>query len=141
MLVIGIDPGVNTGLAINDNGQYTLHTCGIVEAMAHIKMQIYKEPQSEIFVRFEDARKRNWFGNAGREQLQGAGSIKRDSAIWQEFCELYHLQYEAVSPQSKGKKLSDSQFKLYTKITGRTSQHSRDAAMLIFNYKQKTTKP
>lgn len=138
MIIIGIDPGVNTGLAINDNGIYTLFTCGIIEAMAHIRMVISMEPQSEIFVRFEDARKRNWFGNAGREQLQGAGSIKRDSAIWQEFCELYHLQYEAVSPQAKGRKLTAAQFEKYTGITGRHSQHARDAAMLIFNYKPKS---
>ena len=41
------------------------------------------ETGHEIKLRIEDARLRKWYGNAGREELQGAGSVNRDASIWE----------------------------------------------------------
>lgn len=44
------------------------------------------ETGHEIKLRIEDARLRKWYGNAGREELQGAGSVNRDASIWETRC-------------------------------------------------------
>jgi hypothetical protein len=64
---------------------YSITTLKIDEAMEYV-LELHRViPLSRIFVRFEDARLRKWFGKAGKEQLQGAGSIKRDCTIWEDF--------------------------------------------------------
>jgi hypothetical protein len=98
----------------------------------HFGTSTFKE---KIFVRFEDARLRKWFGNAGREKLQGAGSIKRDCVIWNDFLTRKQIPFEAVAPKNNKTKLSSKAFKEITKYEGKTSEHSRDAAMLVFGIK------
>jgi hypothetical protein len=83
-------------------------------------------------VTYEDARLRTWFGAKGREALQGAGSVKRDCGIWAELLGTLKIPYKAVSPQSKGRKLDAAQFAKLTGWTGRTNEHARDAAMLVW---------
>ena len=39
------------------------------------------ETGHEIKLRIEDARLRKWYGNAGREELQGAGSVNRTISL------------------------------------------------------------
>ena len=73
--IIGIDPGTNTGFAVWNVKEQRLEvvtSMKIHQAMEDIKQSSY---QNNILVIFEDARKRKWFGNSGREQLQGAGSM------------------------------------------------------------------
>lgn len=72
---------------------------------------------------------------AEKKKAQGAGSIKRDAKIWEEFCEHYQVDYELIAPKDNITKLSREVFKEITGWTGRTSEHSRDATMLIFNKK------
>jgi hypothetical protein len=86
----------------------------------------------DIFVRVEDARMRIWFGKADREVLQGAGSIKRDCSIWQEFFELHNIPHEFVAPRNNKTKLDETVFQKITGWKNKTSKHGRDAAMLIF---------
>lgn len=83
-------------------------------------------------IRIEDARLRRWFGKTSREVLQGAGSIKRDCKIWEEFFELHDLPFEFVAPKNNKTKLDA---KLFSNMTGcklRTNEHERDAAMLVY---------
>ena len=133
-LIIGIDPGVKTGLAVWDCGIKkfeTIRSGGIIEVM-HLIVEYGRLGRKIDLIRFEDARKRKWFGNSGREKLQGAGSIKRDCSIWQEFCVYHGFRFEAVAPQ-KGQTKWDSDY--FRKVTGwkvRTNEHSRDAAVLVF---------
>lgn len=134
---IGIDTGTNVGLAIwdcKDQQLVTITTLKIHKALSLVEEQhrIYGD---SLFVRFEDARLRKWYGDAGREKLQGAGSIKRDCIIWQEFLTDKGIRFEAVAPKNNMTKLTDERFKKLTGWKGRTSEHGRDAAMLVFNYK------
>lgn len=128
MIEIAIDPGTRTGIAVKRDGEFIeIVTSNIIAAM-EICLS-YKVDNPIIYV--EDARKRKWFGNSGRERLQGAGSIKRDSAIWNEFLIHHGFEYKLLSPQQKGAKMDP---KLFARVTGwkkRTSEHSRDAASLI----------
>lgn len=135
-LAVGVDPGVNTGFAIWDIDGKALTevaSMGIVDAL--VRVHLMQEAGSLHVVVFEDARLRTWFGTKGREALQGAGSIKRDCAIWADWLAMLGCPYKAVSPQSKGAKLDAAAFARLSKWTGRTNEHSRDAAMLVLGMK------
>jgi len=88
-LLIGIDPGVHTGLAVwncTRNRFDLITTCNIIAAMEIIKKlpDISDTSRSRVIagIIFEDARKRRWIPSEhGKEVLQGVGSVKRDGKI------------------------------------------------------------
>lgn len=134
---IGIDVGTQTGYAVWDietKGFKEIQTMKIHQALDSV-LEYHRLYGERLFVRFEDARLRKWFGNSGREKLQGAGSIKRDSVIWEDFLKDNQINHEPVAPKDNSTKLSKEQFEKITKYTGRTSEHARDAAMLVFKFK------
>lgn len=129
---IGIDVGTHTGVAVWDKYEkrfVEVVTTTILKAMDIVKKY---EISDSIQVRLEDARKRNWFGNAGRERLQGAGSVKRDCAIWEEFLNEEKIPYMLIAPKNNSTKMSADSFSRLTGYSGRTNEHNRDAAMLVF---------
>ncbi len=145
MYYIGIDPGVNTGVAVWDNKQHTflqIKTVKIHEAMELVKDMklIAATDQTKLIVRVEDARKRKWFekkySRKGEEEnvLQGAGSIKRDSRIWEDFLTDYHVEFQMVAPKGGMTKYTAERFQALTGWKGRTNEHNRDAAMLVFGF-------
>lgn len=130
-MIIGIDTGTKTGLAVWDPDTkkfLDIRTTTIVRAMFYV-LDIHKSG-IRLELRFEDARQIRWRGSPGR--AQGAGSVKRDAAIWQEFCEHFHIPYQAVKPQKAGTKWTADRFKRTTKWFARTSEHGRDAGCLVF---------
>ena len=138
---IGIDPGTNTGVGfITPEGQ------GTKAVKIHVAMDfVARKAQSgaKMHLRIEDARKRKKFGDNAVEKQQGAGSIKRDCGIWEDFlCDLSktypnQITYEFLHPQKGMTKLSQGQFKRLTGISKRTNEHSRDAFMLVYGFKKK----
>lgn len=136
-LYIGIDAGTHTGVAVWNSREQRLElidTMTITQAMDYVRGERMRGLAYgfEVVVCMEDARMRNWFGNAGREKLQGAGSVKRDCAIWETFCKELGVDCVKIPPKHNATKLKDGQFKLLTGWHGRTSEHGRDAAMLVF---------
>ena len=103
MIWFGIDPGVNTGLALVEDGELkVVETVTIVQAMARV-LAAFNTCQP-VTVVFEDARQRKYLPrerNASeyRGKLMGAGSVKRDCEIWEEFCKQYDLGCIAVPPR------------------------------------------
>jgi len=132
-VVIGIDPGVNTGVAVADGGKLVSVGCMAAVNAEELVLQTMIDNGGKLFVRFEDARMRQWFGSKGREALQGAGSIKRDCARWQEFLEHHNIPHARIAPKANRTKLTADQFKRITGWQGRTNEHARDAAMMIWN--------
>ena len=131
VLMVGIDPGVNTGFAIWDGAKLReVKSAGICEAMMLVQ-QMHRLGTLHSVV-FEDARLRKWYGSKGVDALQGAGSIKRDCQIWAEWLGMLDCPYRSVSPQAKGAKVDAALFAKLTGWTGRTNNHGRDAAMLVF---------
>lgn len=139
--VVGIDPGAATGRACWDPLSKELvevSTSTIAEALRDVAD--WHRSGRVIRLVFEDARlRRGWFGAMDAKQLkhgagvrEGVGSVKRDCAVWQEWAELHRIPFKAVSPQEKGVKLDAALFGRMTGWTARTSQHGRDAAMLVF---------
>lgn len=86
----------------------------------------------KVEVVFEDARQRTWFGHGDTDaKKQGAGSVKRDCSIWEDFCKDYGIPFWAKPPVKGATKVSADYFKMVSHYQGRTSEHSRDAAMLV----------
>lgn len=135
-LFVGIDPGVHTGFATWDaTNQKFLAVSSTNISQAMLRVGALHRAGELHSVTFEDARLRTWFGTKGREALQGAGSIKRDSQIWAEFLGQVGCAYKGVSPQSKGAKVDAARFARLTGWTGRTNEHARDSAMLVWGLK------
>lgn len=133
-IYIGIDPGTHTGVAVYNPREMRLTDIRTLPLHTALRfVENYSQiPAVELVVCFEDARLRKWFGRTGREQLQGAGSIKRDSAIWEEFLTDLGIGFEKIAPRNNCTKLSAEQFRRITGYEGRVSEHGRDAAMLVF---------
>lgn len=135
MIKIGIDPGTNTGIAVWDTTKRqftTLATLEIDDALffvAQIKedFELWVE-NPNTFVPFKGQK-----AAALAEKKQGAGSIKRDYAIWYRFAEKRKIKFYSVSLHKSLKKLTAEQFAKLTGYRGKTSVHARDAAMLVFN--------
>jgi hypothetical protein len=129
---IGIDCGVNTGVAVwNSEAQKFI---GVGSMKIHEAMELIKDYvfSMEVFVRVEDARLRKWFGPRSDAKLQGAGSVKRDAKIWEDFLVFYNIPFEMVPPQFNATKLKAEVFAKITKWERKTNEHARDAAMLVF---------
>lgn len=135
MKYIGIDPGKNTGFAVwHRDSRYLaeVSTMSITEAIDRVKMMADILGKGNIRLFIEDARKRKWYGETGRERLKGAGSICRDCTIWDDFCRELGVEYVMVAPRCNTTKLNDRQFRAITGWQKRTSVHARDAACLVF---------
>lgn len=136
-VMIGIDTGTNTGFAVAFSGCLkTVETLAIHQAMEKVRELAGEIRASGGRVRVEDARKRKWIPHGrGREVLQGVGSVKRDAGIWEDFLRDLGVPFELVAPQQNKTKLSAVQFRNITGWTGKTNEHGRDAAMLVFGLK------
>jgi hypothetical protein len=140
---VGIDCGVETGLAVWDAQEKKLievKTMMIHQAIDEVRHWIHLH----AFIRVEDARKREYFAEEKnnseyRGKLMGAGSVMRDSKIWEDYLtDMFEnwtgVYFEMVPPKNNKTKLGASEF---AKITGwkkRSSVHARDAAMLVFGF-------
>lgn len=129
---IGLDIGTNTGVALAIDGELReVFSTTILGAFDYV----LEHKEAKFYI--EDARKLKWGGynkgNTGR--LQGAGSVKRDASIWEEFMEKHGLDYVLVDPRSNRKKVDAKLFQRITGYEGRTNEHGRDAAMMVFRRK------
>lgn len=132
MIWIGIDPGTHTGMAIWDSRKGAF--LSLVTLPIHRALQVvqYMTTEGDVKVVFEDARQRKWFGEGDiSAKQQGAGSVKRDCSIWEDFCNDYDIPFEARPPIKGATKVTAEYFKMISHYQGRTSSHSRDAAMLV----------
>lgn len=132
---VGIDTGVKTGVAITLNGELQrVDTMTITRAM-NVILQWCPKDLTKIYIedaRLWDGRSRNQSEQVVKAKAQGAGSVKRDAQIWEDWCNENGYEYLMISPAGKGAKVDDVKFKRITKWEGRTSQHARDAVMLIW---------
>lgn len=143
MIYVGIDTGVKTGFAIWNKSKKELtevKTLKIHMAMDRIRDLTAVYAKKEICVRVEDPRQRTWFGTERmpreeeRKKLQGVGSVKRDATIWEDFLSDLGVEFEMVAPKRNTTKLDKVTFRNYTKWEKHTSEHARDAAMLVYGF-------
>ena len=135
-ILIGIDTGVKTGYAVamdhgNGGELHQVECLSITKAMQAVQeiKAIHGKENLKLYI--EDARKRTWF-TGGKEKAQGVGSVKRDAQIWEDWCIEQEFNYIMVHPKANATKTKADLFKKITGWTGRTNEHARDAAMLVF---------
>jgi len=135
-IIVGIDPGVNTGYAELSTAFGKL--VAVESLLIHQAMDRVRRLHLELGLRmvvYEDARLRRWYGAKGAEALQGAGSIKRDSTIWADFLTDLGCPTLAIKPQAGATKWDAATFARITGWTHRTNEHGRDAGCLIWGRK------
>lgn len=131
---IGIDTGANTGFAVISKpaGKLIELCCWKIHTAMH-RVEYYAGA-FKVFVYVEDARlavfRRNTDEDAAKQQ--GAGSVKRDATIWEDFLEDLKVDFSMLKPNNKTTKLDAQVFKRLTSYQGQTNSHARDAAMLIW---------
>lgn len=132
MLYIGIDCGKHTGLAVWDSTErsfISVDTTSIHRAMDTVRRYALEQ---DIKVVFEDARQRKWYTGNVSAKAQGAGSVKRDCTIWEDFLTDFGIPFEAAAPKAGMTKWTPLTFRRLTRWCGKTSEHSRDAAVLVW---------
>jgi len=138
---IGIDPGVNTGFALWDSEAkefVTIETGKIHNIMFTVKKICYDTGEFiNSIVVIEDARKRKHDKGLTPEKAQGAGSVKRDCKIWEDFLTELGIPFQLKAPNGKLNAFAQAKnLKLWQsncKWTKQTSEHARCAAMLVWN--------
>lgn len=136
MTFIGIDTGTKTGFAVWDGKRFLeIETLKLWQALDRVRRM--KEQGEDITVVFEDARQRKWLPREKsiseyRGKMIGAGSVKRDAVIWEEFCIDNGIKFFSVPPGKGLTKWSAQTFAEITGWQGRTSNHGRDAALLVY---------
>lgn len=142
MIHIGLDPGQSTGVAIWDSSKkefLTIRTCDFWDAIS--VLMDAKDRHIDLMVTLEnpDANKPVFRGkfaahvdnNRKMDKIaQNIGSNKRDGQLLAEFCANAEIPVVLVTP-TKGKYTRET-FEKLTKYTKPTSQHGRDAAMLVW---------
>lgn len=135
-IYIGIDTGVNTGIAVwsaTEKKLLRVETIKIHKAMAIVRH--YHETNGNIHVKVEDARKRKYFGGYTAKDMasrqQGAGSVKRDASVWEDYLKDLGCSFEMRTPRDT--KVTEPMFAKLTGWVKKTSNHARDAAMMVYN--------
>jgi hypothetical protein len=142
MINIGLDPGVNTGVAVYDSHHKAfilIKTLSFWEAIS-LLMQ-YKDEHPDLHVVLEDPSankpvfRKKFATQTNNDRMmdkisQNIGSNKRDAQLLSEFLINAEIPFTLVTP-TKGKYNKET-FEKLTRYNKITSQHGRDAAMLVW---------
>lgn len=135
-MIIGIDPGSNTGVAYFSSGKLatlqTVHPWQIPDVIRH---SLAKR------VIFEDSRLQSTMWTtvksrpAALKMARNVGEIDAWCKLIVAVCESLGIPAHGISPRSKGAKLSAATFTSATGWTARCNEHERDAAMVAYPYR------
>lgn len=135
-LILGIDPGVHTGVATYVDGQLTdLETVGPHQIERLIR------GRTPARVVFEDSRlqSRTWTAVGSRgvalTMARKVGQVDAWCNLITEICAELGIPAHGISPAGKGAKLNAEQFAVATGWTGKSNEHARDAAMVAWPYR------
>ena len=143
MRVIGLDPGLNTGVAIYKDGKLTELLTIEPIGLPDILNSIFDEP---TFIVFEDSRLQSHIWIPSQSKGVAANIARKVGMVdaWcymiERLCENYDIAYMRISPKAKGEKLNAEDFKRITGWTGKSNQHERDSAMVAWQFRSKNAK-
>ena len=134
---IGIDPGIQTGIAISRNRQIinvktsTFWDCiDLIRSMRQMGIQVIIEDPNYNKPVFTKKGANNMYQY--QRIAQNVGSNKREASLIIEFCCRNKIVVTPIPPlRGPLHKINADKFKQYTGYDKPTSQHGRDAAMLI----------
>ncbi len=140
-VIVGIDPGSNTGIAI--------YRAGALAELQTIDPHQLPETIERIAparVVFEDSRLQS---HTWSRKTSAAAQLKiaRDVGQIDAWCRLIvatcgrlGIPAHGISPKHKGSKLDAEQFAQLTGWTGRSNQHVRDAAALAWQFRMASSR-
>ena len=135
-IILGIDPGVNTGIAIFKRGAlYTLVTI----APHQIGSFITDSAPSRVI--FEDSRLTSFMFNqvksrpAALKMARNVGEIDAWCRVITSVCADLRIPAHGISPAGKGAKVKAPEFARITGWLAKSNEHERDAAMVAFKYR------
>lgn len=129
---IGIDVGIINGFSVWDRQFKKLEdvfSCQLWELF--IYLDFYNDRDVEVFI--ENPNTWKPFGISSKEKLQGAGAVKQTYKHIIEFLEFKKIPYTPTKIQGNLKKVNKVAFAKITQWGKVTNEHSRDAAMIVFN--------
>ena len=133
-MIIGIDPGKSTGIAIYHSGKLTglktIRPHRIEEAIAGASRVIFEDSRLTSFM-FTSVKARA----AALKIARNVGEIDAWCQLITSLCEAAGIPAHGISPQGKGAKLNAAQFAAATGWTGKSNQHERDAAIVAWMYR------
>ena len=127
MKLLGIDPGLNTGVAYFVDGE--LRDLTTIKPWDMETELTLREPD---YLFFEDSRMQGMFRMLGARQV---GETDAWCRMLVALCERCDIDSIGVSPKQKGRKLNAAEFRELTGWTGQTNQHERDAVMVAWPYR------
>jgi hypothetical protein len=137
-IVIGLDPGSNTGVAYFTAGQ--LRKLETITPMQISEVLRMAGPNLKRVI-FEDSRLTSYMFTtvksraAALKMARNVGEIDAWSKLIVATCADLDIPAHGISPKQKGAKLNAEQFAAKTGWTERNNQHERDAAMCAWTYR------
>lgn len=139
--IIGIDGGLHTGVAVWDTTKKEFVHMKTVDFWIAYEWISSSFSANETMVYVEDPsqnkpvwRRRGMKDYEFSKKCQSVGAVKRETTLLIKGLRIKGFQVKAIRPK-KGSytKMKADTFKKLTKCKMRSSQHARDAAMLVFN--------
>jgi hypothetical protein len=150
-LKIGIDPGIHLGWCVTITGKYkeiqmkgqlheieTTDFWGGIKRLSELdKYNHHQDYKATVYIENPDLIKPTFPRNVSevvmRKISQDVGKNKRDAQLLIEFCKNNNIPVHPVKPSSRTMtKLDAERFKMITGYSGQTSEHARDACMLVW---------
>lgn len=136
MLILGIDPGTNTGIASYINGKLmNLATVAPVDIAECI------EATRPARVVFEDSRLESYTWTsiksrpAALKMARNVGEVDAWCKLIVAICAKLDIPAHGISPKGKGAKVDATRFAEITGWSGASNEHTRDAAMVAWPYR------
>lgn len=135
-MLIGIDPGAQTGIAIYRAGKLD----DLVTIQPHELAECIKANKPSRVI-FEDSRLTSFMFTqvksraAALKMARNVGEIDAWSRLIVAVCADLSIPCTSVSPKAKGKKLDAKQFAAATGWLAKSNAHERDAATVAWPYR------
>lgn len=135
-MVIGMDPGANTGVAFYQDGRLLA-----LETITPHKIERVLTTCKPTRVVFEDSRLQShtWTTVKSRaaalKMARNVGQVDQICSQITAICDELGIPVHGISPQGKGAKVAAAAFGRITGWEGRSNEHERDAAMVAWKYR------
>lgn len=134
--ILGIDPGAHTGVARIEGGQLVS-----LQTIEPHEIERTLRAQAPDRVVFEDSRLQShvWTKADGIAKVakiaRNVGEIDAWCRLITAVCGELGIPAHGISPKSKGAKIKEAAFIEATGWQGRSNEHTRDAAMVAYPYR------
>ncbi len=138
-LILGIDPGANTGVATFIDGALAR-----LDTISPHEIERTLREAMPARVVFEDSRLQShtWTraksGAASAKMARNVGQVDAWCTLITAICSELGIPAHGISPAGKGSKVQADRFAILTGWQARSNEHERDAAMVAWPYRRAT---